>query len=43
MCNGREVLYMLYEYWELRRSELNTPGDMGGEKTYRVARTHIRV
>ena len=28
---------MLQEYWELRRSELNTPGDMGGEKTDRVA------
>ena len=35
MCNVREV-YAL-EYWELRRSELNTPGDIGGEKTNRVA------
>ena len=28
---------MLLEYWELGRSELNTPGDMGGEKNDRVA------
>ena len=28
---------MLLEYWELGRSELNTPGDMGGEKNDRDA------
>ena len=28
---------MLLEYWELGRSKLNTPGDMGGEKNDRVA------
>ena len=28
---------MLLEYWELGRLELNTPGDMGGEKNDRVA------
>ena len=27
---------MLLEYWELGRSELNTPGDMKGEKNDRV-------
>ena len=28
---------MLLEYWELGRSELITPGDMGEEKNDRVA------